>query len=161
MSLFRRFFIKRNSHHHSRQSWTHILNTYNDFKIINLLGDNSSVDKSSVEINKFIKERQINSIIIQNNDQMLNVMIHGSGNFQIIINKCYNKSCAEIKELNCYIRRITNCFWHPYSLYIMPNAVNRFINCEFVKGCDQINFIYPLAATQDIKRRDINILINK
>ena len=53
MSLFRRIFI-RNSHHHSRQSWTHIINTYNDFKIINLLGDGSSVDTSSIEINKFI-----------------------------------------------------------------------------------------------------------
>ena len=70
MSLFRRIFI-RNSHHHSRQSWTHIINTYNDFKIINLLGDGSSVDTSSIEINKFIKERNMNSIIIQNNEQML------------------------------------------------------------------------------------------
>ena len=80
------------------------------------------------------------------------------------MNRCYNMSCDNIILLNKKILNTntnTNTNWKPYNLYVLPDAKNRFITCNYIRDCDRINFIiYPLAASQENKRKDINILID-
>jgi hypothetical protein len=50
--------------------------------------------------------------------------------------------------------------WKSYNLYVMPYATNRFTKCDFVENCNCVNIIiYPLAASHENKKNDINKLI--
>lgn len=174
MTLFRRIntitkpFIKnsvfRYSHHHS---FTEIYVNHNTTAyipkknfIINLLGDRKSVDEASWEIKSFAQEKSLNtSNIVYNNDMLLDI-IYKNNYLQFIVNRCYNMSCDKLLYLNQDIVN-SDRNWIPYNLYVMPEATNRFNTCDFIRYCNTANIIvYPLAATEENKRRDINILIN-
>ncbi len=127
--------------------------------IINLLGDRKSVDTASWEINSFAQEKSLNTANIVYEHGMLQALIRKNNILQFIVNRCYNMSCQHVLYLNNDIIN-TNKNWVPYNLYVMPDAKNRFNTCDFIRNCNHSNIIlYPLAASEESKRRDINILI--
>jgi uncharacterized membrane protein YcgQ (UPF0703/DUF1980 family) len=130
--------------------------------IINLLGEQKSVDTASWEIKSFAYERSLHTANIVYDTTILNHFLLKKINLQFIVNRCYNMSCQNLLYLNHDIinSNINDC-WKPYNLYVMPHATNRFTTCNFIRNCNHSNIIvYPLAASEEIKRRDINILIN-
>jgi hypothetical protein len=127
--------------------------------IINLLGEQKYVDSASWEIYTFAQEKYLPSANIVNHDKMLKDILYNNY-LQFIVNRCYNMSCDNIILLNKKIMT-TNSNWKPYNLYVIPDAKNRFTTCNFIQNCNKPNFIiYPLAASEETKRRDINILID-
>ena len=128
--------------------------------IINLLGDRKSVDEASWEIKSFAQEKSLNTAnIVYNNDMLLDI-IYKNNYVQFIVNRCYNMSCDKLLYLNQDIVN-SDRNWIPYNLYVMPEATNRFNTCDFIRYCENANFIiYPLSAPEENKRRDIHILID-
>jgi len=148
--------IFRYSHHHSLQD-DYLSNISRNKIIINLLGDFESVNKASWEINSFAQEKSLHTSNIVYNSEMLRTILYKNIFLQFIVNRCYDMSCNEIVLLT---ETIINRNWQPYNLYVMPDATNRFTKCDFVENCNCANIIiYPLAAPEENKRRDINILI--
>jgi hypothetical protein len=128
--------------------------------VINLLGEEKYVDTASWEIKSFAQEKALNTANIVYDREILRSFLLGHNILNFIVNRCYNMSCDNVIILNKKIIN-TNGAWKPYNLYVMPDAKNRFITCNYIRDCDRINFIvYPLAASEESKRRDINILIN-
>jgi hypothetical protein len=129
--------------------------------IINLLGDEKYVDTASWEINIFAKEKLLNTSNIVYNNEILRIMLYKNNYLNFIVNRCYNMSCDNVLYLNHdIINNNMNNTWKSYNLYVMPHATNRFITCNFIQNCKNSEFIiYPLAASEENKRRDINILI--
>lgn len=126
--------------------------------IINLLGDFEYVDTASWQIYTFAQDKHLPSANIVYHDKMLKDILYNNYS-QFIVNRCYNMSCDNIMTLNKKILN-TNTNWKPYNLYVIPHAKNRFTTCNFIRNCNRTNFIvYPLAASEETKRRDINILI--
>lgn len=128
--------------------------------IINLLGDRKSVDAASWEIKTFASEKTLNTSNIIYDNQILRILLYKNVFIQFIVNRCYNMSCDKLLLLNeTIINR--NDIWKSYNLYVMPDATNRFTTCNFIQNCKNAEFIvYPLAASEEIKRKDINILID-
>ena len=127
--------------------------------IINLLGDEKSVDVASWEIKSFAQEKFLNTSNIVYYNEILTALLRKNNFLNFIVNRCYNMSCDNISYLNNDIIN-TNKNWKPYNLYVIPDATNRFTTCNFIQNCHQTDFIiYPLAAPEENKRRDINILI--
>ena len=154
--------IFRYSHHHSLQDdYLKIIPKTNIPRtniIINLLGDFESVDKASWEIKSFAQEKSLYTSNIVYDNEILRIIFFRNYFLQFIVNRCYNISCDKLLLINNDIR---DSNWIPYNLYVMPNAKNRFTKCDFLENCNCANIIiYPLAASDENKRRDINILIN-
>ena len=127
--------------------------------IINLLGEEKSVDSASWEIYTFAQDKQLPSANIVYHDKMLKDILYNNYS-QFIVNRCYDMSCDNIILLNQKIIN-TNRGWKSYNLYVIPHTKNRFTTCDFIRNCNRTNFIvYPLAASEETKRRDINILID-
>ena len=146
---------KRYDHHHCLPD---ILKTH---LVVNLLGKTDLVDKASREIKSFADEKLLLTTNILYNREIMNSLLSGNNILQFIINRCYNMSCYDIIQLNKTITS-TNSIWKPYNLYVTPNMTNKFVNCDFIKKYNQTDIIiYSLSEAQDIKRRHINILINK
>jgi hypothetical protein len=153
--------ILRYYHHHSlHDDYLKIIPKTNILRtnvVINLLGDFESVNKASWEINSFAQEKSLHTSNIVYNSEMLRTILYKNNFLQFIVNRCYDMSCNEIVLLT---ETIINRNWQPYNLYVMPDATNRFTKCDFVENCNCANIIiYPLAAPEENKRRDINILI--
>lgn len=128
--------------------------------LINLLGDRKSVDTASWEINSFAQEKSLNTANIVYDNEMLRIMIYKNNYLQFIVNRCYNMSCNNLLLLNKNIL-LSRIVWVPYNLYVLPDATNRFNTSEFIRNCEKTNIIvYPLAASEENKRRDINILLD-
>lgn len=150
--------IFRYSHHHSLQD-DYLKIIPKPKIIINLLGNFEYVDTASWEMYIFAQEKQLPSANIVYHNKMLKDILYNNY-LQFIVNRCYNMSCEEVLFLNNKIME-SSLNWKPYNLYVMPNAKNRFTKCDFVENCNCANIIiYPLAASEENKRRDINILIN-
>ena len=127
--------------------------------IINLLGDFEYVDTASWEIYTFAQEKYLPSANIVYNDKMLKDILYNNY-LQFIVNRCYNMSCDNVILLNKKIMN-TNRAWKPYNLYVLPDAKNRFNTCKYIQNCSLSScIIYPLAASEENKRRDVNILID-
>lgn len=127
--------------------------------IINLLGDFEYVNTASWEIYTFAQEKHLPSANIVYHDKMLKDILYNNY-LQFIVNRCYDMSCDNLILLNKNIIN-TNTNWKPYNLYVIPDVKNRFTTCNFIRNCNKPNFIvYPLAASEENKRRDINILID-
>lgn len=150
--------IVRYSHHYQ----DHYQKSFNLPRqiIINLLGEQKSVDSASWEIYTFAQEKHLPSANIVYHDKMLKDILYNNYS-QFIVNRCYDMSCDDIILLNKKILNMNiNTNWKPYNLYVIPDVKNRFTTCDFIKNCNRTNFIvYPLAASEENKRRDINILI--
>ena len=128
--------------------------------VINLLGEQKSVDTASWEIKTFAKEKALNTANIVYDREILRSLILGNNILQFIVNRCYNMSYQNVLYLNHDIIN-TNRAWKPYNLYVLSDAKNRFNTSKYIQNYDQSKIIiYPLAASEDIKRRDINILID-
>jgi hypothetical protein len=129
--------------------------------IINLLGESKSVDTASWEIKSFAQEKSLNTSNIVYDSEMLRIMLCKNNFLNFIVNRCYNISCDQLLYLNHdIINNNVNDRWKPYNLYVMPHATNRFNTCDFIRTCKHSDLIiYPLAASEENKRRDINILI--
>jgi hypothetical protein len=128
--------------------------------IINLLGEQKSVDTASWEIKSFAYERSLHTANIVYDTTILNHFLLKKTILQFIVNRCYNMSCHELTLLNENIIN-RNVNWKPYNLYVIPEATNRFNTRNFIQNCENAEFIvYPLAATEENKRRDINFLID-
>jgi len=149
----------RYSHHHSLHN-NFLLNIEKNKIIINLLGDLESVETASWEIQSFAREKSLLTANIVFNPEMLRSFLFKHNYLQFIVNRCYNMPCYQILALNNSIIN-TNTNWKSYNLYVIPEAKNRFTTCDFIRNCDHSKFIvYPLAASEESKRRDINILIS-
>jgi len=153
--------ILRYYHHHSlHDDYLKIIPKTNIPRtniIINLLGDFESVDKASWEIKSFAQEKSLHTSNIVYDNEILRIIFFRNYFLQFIVNRCYNISCDKLLLINNDIR---DSNWIPYNLYVMPDATNRFTKCDFVENCNCANIIiYPLAASHENKRRDINILI--
>ena len=145
--------IFRYSHHHS------LTNIPRHKIIINLLGDFEYVDIASWEIYSFSQEKYLPSANIVYHDKMIKDILYNNY-LQFIVNRCYNISCNNLLKLNQNIM-YSKKDWKQYNLYVIPNATNRFTTCNFIKNCDKEKIIiYPLASSEENKRRDINILID-
>jgi hypothetical protein len=128
--------------------------------IINLLGEQKFVDSASWEIKSFAYERSLHTANIVYEHGMLQSLIRKNNYLQFIVNRCYNMSCQNLLYLNNDIIN-TNKIWIPYNLYVLPDATNRFNSCNFIRNCDRADIIiYPSGASEENKRRDINILID-
>jgi hypothetical protein len=129
--------------------------------IINLLGEQKSVDTASWEIKSFAQEKPLYTANIVYEHEILSRLMHKNNCLQFIVNRCYNMSCQNLLYLNHdIINNNINDLWNPYNLYVMPHATNSFTTCNFIRNCNHSNIIvYPLAAPEESKRRDINILI--
>ena len=126
--------------------------------IINLLGEQKSVDTASWEINEFAKEKSLQTANVVYDMEILRSFLLGHNILQFIVNRCYNMSYQNVLYLNHDIIN-TNKAWKPYNLYVIPDAKNRFTTCDFIRNCSSTNIIvYPLAAPEENKRRDINFL---
>jgi len=162
------FFIKtktkinniiRYCHHYQNESHYNYQKNNNKKIIINLLGEKKPVDQASWEIKAFAVEKSLHTANIVHEYEMLRYFIEKNKFLQFIVNRCYNMSCENVLNLNHNIIN-TNKDWKPYNLYIMPKATNRFITCNYIQNCDHNNFIiYPLAASEENKRKDINLLL--
>jgi hypothetical protein len=128
--------------------------------IINLLGEQKSVDTASWEIYTFAQEKSLPAANIVYDIDMLLDIIYKNYFVQFIVNRCYNMSCDKLLLLNQNIIH-SDINWVPYNLYVLPEAKNRFTTCNFIQKCSLAScIIYPLLASEEIKRRDINILID-
>ena len=128
--------------------------------IINLLGESESVDTASWEIRTFAQEKSLQTANIVYNMEILRSFLLGHNILNFIVNRCYNMSYQNLLYLNNDIIN-TNKAWKPYNLYVLPEAKNRFTTSKYIQNYDQSKFIiYPLAASEETKRRDINILID-
>jgi hypothetical protein len=128
--------------------------------IINLLGESESVDAASWEIRTFAQEKSLQTANIVYNMEILRSFLLGHNILQFIVNRCYNMSYQNLLYLNHDIIN-TNKAWKPYNLYVLPDAKNRFTTCDFIQNSNRTNIIvYPLAAPEENKRRDIDILIS-
>ena len=154
--------------HHDSQHYLKSIPMYNilmytipkDKIIINLLGEQKSVDTASWEIKSFAYERSLHTANIVYDTTILNHFLLKKTILQFIVNRCYNMSCHELTLLNENIIN-RNVNWKPYNLYVIPEATNRFNTRNFIQNCENAEFIvYPLAATEENKRRDINFLID-
>lgn len=148
------------SHHHYQYHHHSLPGILRTHVIINVIGDKEHVDQAAEEIKMFSQEKNHQTVIITNSNEKLRSLIFGVNILQVIINKCYNMSCYEIKELHYFTKLLSNFFWKPQYVYVMPNAVNRLVSCDFVKKCEEIKFVYPLAATQETKKTTVDILID-
>jgi len=150
--------IFRYSHHYQHRYQE---NFYLPQKIIiNLLGEQKSVDTASWEINSFAQEKSLNTANIVYDSEILRLLISRNNFLNFIVNRCYNMSCQNLLYLNNDIIN-TNRAWNLYNLYVLPNATNRFNTCDFIRNCQDAKFIiYPLAAPEENKRRDTNFLID-
>jgi hypothetical protein len=154
----------RYSHRHSLTNIpTYTIPTYTiptNKIIINLLGEQKSVDTASWEIKSFAYERSLHTANIVYDTTILNHFLLKKTILQFIVNRCYNMSCQNLLYLNHDIIN-TNTAWIPYNLYVLPDAKTRFTTCNYIRNCNHSNIIvYPLAASEENKRRDINILID-
>jgi hypothetical protein len=149
-------FLSHHHYHYHHHSSPGILRTH---VIINVIGEKEHVDKAAEEIKMFSQEKH-ETVIITNSNEKLRSLIFGVNILQVIINKCYNMTCYEIKELHYFTKMLSNFFWRPHYIYVMPNAVNRLVSCDFVKKCEEINFVYPLASTPETKKAVVDILLN-
>jgi len=130
--------------------------------IINLLGNKKFVDEASWQIKSFAVEKSLSTANIVYDTGILKNFIFKKTILQFIVNRCYNMSYQNLLYLNHDIinSNINDC-WKPYNLYVMPHATNRFTTCNFIRNCNDSNIIvYPLAASEENKRRDIHILID-
>lgn len=137
--------------------------------IINLLGEEKSVDSASWEIYTFAQEKHLPSANIVYHDKMLKDLLFNNYS-QFIVNRCYNMSCNNLLRLNQSIINLlrlnqsiisSGTNFKLYNLYVIPNATNRFTTNNFIKNCDESKIIiYPLESSVENKRRDINILID-
>ena len=126
--------------------------------IINLLGDFEYVNTASWEMYFFSQEKQLPSANIVHHDKMLKDILYNNY-LQFIVNRCYSMTCEQVLYLNQNIMK-SKTNWQPYNLYVMPDAKNNVVTCDFIQKCSHSKFIiYPLAATAENKRRDINKLI--
>jgi len=152
--------IFRYSHHHSLTNFPTYTIPTNKI-IINLLGEQKSVDTASWEIKSFAYEKSLHTANIVYDYKMLNHFLFNK-KLQFIVNRCYNMSYQNLLYLNHdIINNNINDRWKPYNLYVMPHATNRFTTCNFIRNCNHSNIIvYPLAALEENKRRDIHILID-
>jgi hypothetical protein len=130
--------------------------------IINLLGEKKFVDIASWEIKSFAYERSLHTANIVYDTTILNHFLLKKTILQFIVNRCYNMSYQNLLYLNHdIINNNINDLWKPYNLYVMPDSTNRFTTCNFIRNCNHSNIIvYPLAASEENKRRDIHILID-
>lgn len=127
--------------------------------VINLLGEQKSVDTASWEIKTFAQEKALNTANIVYDMEILRSLILGNNILNFIVNRCYNMSYQNLLYLNHDIIN-TNKAWKPYNLCVIPEAKNRFTTSKYIQNCDHSKIIvYPLAASEETKRRDINILI--
>ena len=126
--------------------------------IINLLGSQKNVDKASWEIKSFAVEKSLfTANIVYDTGILQNLLSRNISQF--IVNRCYNISCERLSIINYNIMRINPDF-QVYNLYVLPNATNRFNKCLYISTCNKTEIIiYPLAAPEENKRRDIHILI--
>lgn len=159
-------FINNCSIRYSHHYQDYYKNNYNESFylpqqiIINLLGEYKSVDTASWEIKSFAQEKSLNTANISYDGEILRSFLLGHNILQFIVNRCYNMSCDNLILLNKNIIN-TNRAWKPYNLYVIPEAKNKFITTNFIRNCEDAKIIiYPLAASQENKRRDINILID-
>jgi hypothetical protein len=130
-----------------------------NYTIINLLGSQKSVDKASWEIKSYAVEKSLFTANIVCDTGILQNLLAKNNNLQFIVNRCYDMSYQNLLYLNHDIIQ-TNPDWQLYNLYVMPHATNRFTTCNFIRNCSDSNIIvYPLAAPEEKKRRDIHILI--
>lgn len=130
-----------------------------NYTIINLLGSQKNVDKASWEIKSYAVEKSLFTANIVCDTGILQNLIAKNNNLQFIVNRCYDISCDNLSLLNCNIMRI-NSSWQIYNLFVMPNSTNRFNKCLYISTCNKVEIIiYPLAAPEENKRRDIHILI--
>ena len=159
--------IFRYSHRHSLTNIpTYTIPTYTiptNKIIINLLGEQKSVDTASWEIKSFAYERSLHTANIVYDTTILNHFLFKKTILQFIVNRCYNMSYQNLLYLNNDIINTntnTNRTWIPYNLYVLPDAKTRFFTCNYIRNYDHSDIIvYPLAASKENKRRDINILI--
>lgn len=127
--------------------------------VINLLGEQKSVDTASWEIKSFAQEKSLNTANIVYDREILRSLILGNNILNFIVNRCYYMSCENVILLNNKIIN-THRAWIPYNLYVLPEAKNRFNTCKYIQNCSLAScIIYPLAASEENKRRDIHILI--
>lgn len=149
--------IFRYSHHHSLSNFSNII-TKNKV-IINLIGEIESVYTASWEIRSFAQENALFTANIIHDNETLQHLFLRNDYLEFIVNRCYNISCEQLIQLDQTINQ--NLEWKPYNLYVMPNATNKFTTCNFIQNCNLMTncIIYPLAASVEMKRRDINILI--
>ena len=127
--------------------------------VINLLGEHKSVDTASWEIKGFAKEKSLQTANIVYDMEILRSFLLGNNILQFIVNRCYNMSYQNLLYLNNDIIN-TNKAWKPYNLYVLSEAKNRFTTSKYIQNYNRSNIIvYPLASTEENKRRDINILI--
>ena len=92
--------------------------------------------------------------------EILRSFLLGDNILQFIVNRCYNMSYQNLLYLNNDIIN-TNKAWKPYNLYVLSEAKNRFTTSKYIQNYNRSNIIvYPLASTEENKRRDINILID-
>jgi hypothetical protein len=128
--------------------------------VINLLGEQKSVDTASWEIKGFAKEKSLQTANIVYDMEILRSFLLGNNILQFIVNRCYNMSYQNLLYLNNDIIN-TNKAWKPYNLYVLSEAKNRFTTSKYIQNYNRSNIIvYPLASTEENKRRDINILID-
>lgn len=126
-----------------------------DRYVITLTGDSEhAIDSASKEIEQIAKEKNATVCTITN----LNGLVEGMKSCKcgVIINKCYGMNGNELTHLARFIR---NPVWHPWMLYIGANAETRHDGVDKLNELG-VNQIYPLKATMDIKRSEMEHYLN-
>lgn len=121
--------------------------------VITLTGDSKkAVDDASIEIKAIAEEKNAKVCIISNLNGLIDNMKICESN--VIINKCYGMNGNQLTHLARFIR---NSVWHPWMFYVGENALIRH-ECSNILDLG-INQIYPLKASIDVKRDELNMYL--
>lgn len=150
----------------------------NNSYIINLIGSDSDVEQTAIEIKSIAQSYGLTTKFISikpyalstyptNNpvDWRVNLeQILKASNEHVIINKIGRTNCDEITDLNRSVRAL-DMFRHPWAFLIDPNVKTRHESVllngpdKYQFNCSQINQAWPLLASYDEKVKELESYI--
>jgi hypothetical protein len=129
-----------------------LLDIFKTKTVLNLFGEKKIVDQASLEILTFSEEKNRHVANVVYYPKLLEKLTSKTSINQVVINKCYNMDCNNIKLLNSTIIGS----WKPYNLYIAPNCG---INNNILNDCQQFDDIYNIRSEPDFKKQQIKQII--
>ena len=131
-----------------------LLDIFKTKTVLNLFGEKKIVDQAALEIQTFSEGKNKHVANVVYYPELLEKLTSKTSINKVVINKCYNMNCANIKLLNATIIGS----WKPYNLYIAPNCG---ISNNILNDCKQFDDVYNIRSEPDFKRQQIKQIIEQ
>ena len=132
--------------------------------VFNIVGKKDLVDKACLEIKNIIHQtKNVDaSIMMENKDSIMSKVNTNYKDYNFCINKYYMwvdepKDISNVIDLSRHIRNSSRGTIHPFNLHV--DDVDSLYVSDFMKNCSQINCVYPIAASNDVKKKNIEIYL--